>query len=243
MRLATVAALALGTVAGSGPSAALELSPLTIMLDAEQPVGVLKLRNDGVQPAAFQITGLEWSQEGGEDIHAASPDLIVTPPIVSLEPGDSVLVRVGFLSRADDGGREGDYRLLLRDISQIEQTGSPLKVRTQVLLPVFFAPDAITHDVVVEKAAGEDGEACVEVRNEGNVHKKLVSIGPRGNSDALPVHHYVLAGATAKVCPLALEGELAGEALRAGLTSAYSNKVEFHDIPIPVAATPPGATR
>ncbi len=238
-----MAALALGTVAGSGPALALEISPLTIMLDAEAPVGVLKVRNDSLRPAAFQITGLEWSQEGGKDVHAVSPDLIVTPPIVSLEPGDSVLVRVGFLSRSEGGEREGGYRLLLRDISQIEETGSPLKVRTQVLLPVFFAPNAITHDVVVEEAVGPDGETCVEVRNEGSVHKKLVSIGQRGRSDALAVQHYVLAGATAKVCPRALEGELAGEALRAGLTSAYSNKVEFHDIPISVATAPTGATR
>lgn len=241
--LATAAAMALAAVTGSPSASALELTPLTIMLDAETPIGALQLSNDGVRPAAYQVTGLKWSQNHGQDAHTPASELIVTPPIVSLEPGESVIVRVGFVSPPSTAGGEGEYRLLLRDISQIEETGTPLKVRTQVLLPVFVSPDEISHAVNVRETSGSQGQKCLEVRNTGNVHKKLVSVGPRGKADAVSIQQYILAGETGTVCPRALEGELAGEALQVGLTSAYSNRVEFHDVSYPVATASPGASR
>lgn len=238
-RPAAMAAMAaLSAFAAASQAVALELSPLTIVLDDEAPVQTLLLSNDTELEAAYQITGMDWAQADGRPVHDLDTDLIVTPPIVSLAPGESVIVRVGLLNPKPRAREEDTYRLLIRDISQLPETGAPLRVRTQILLPVFRRPSQIHTQVEAAQTFDADGRACLELRNGGDVHQKLVVVEAADQSGAATaVQEYVLAGETAQVCPVELEGKLAGRSLRAGFTSAYTNKVEYHDVSLPGPGT------
>ncbi len=224
--------LAFAVAMGAGAAGALELSPLTILLDEDEPIGSLMLRNDGVRDAAYQITGLGWTQRDGEDVHNEDTDLIVTPPIVALAPGESAIVRVGLLApEAAARAQEGGYRLLIRDISQLSSSGAPLKVRTQVLLPVFLRPENMIEEIDVAETRDAAGRRCLAMHNRGSAHKKLVMVAARnGPAEETIVQQYVLAGERARICPQVLDEALAGKPLKAGFTSAYSNKVEYHDV-------------
>lgn len=234
-RLAAMAALS--AFAGVSSAAALELSPLTIVLNDDAPVRTLLLTNDTTKDAAYQITGMDWSQADGESVHSTDTDLIVTPPIVSLAPGESVIVRVGLMDLNTDE-QEASYRLLIRDITQLRETGAPLRVRTQLLLGVFVRPKDLRPEIEIAETLDLEGRACLDIQNRGNVHQKLVSVRPAdGSEGAVAVQQYVLAGAGAEVCPVELEGKLARKKLRAGFTTAYSNKVEYHDVSLPGPGT------
>ncbi len=222
-----VCALAMAT----GSASALELSPVTVILSEAKPIGSVVLRNEKDRPAAFELEGLKWSQRDGRDIHTVDSDLIVTPPIVSLAPGESILVRVGLLSTAPDAVAEDSYRLKILDISSLEETRTPLKIRTQVLMPVFVRPAESVEDIVSTLATDREGRTCLFLENNGNVHQKLVSVASRSDaSQSVAVQQYVLAGGKGRVCPKALGEELAGVSLKAGFTSAYTNKVTYHDV-------------
>jgi fimbrial chaperone protein len=149
-RLAVLAGLALAGLA-MPVMAATTISPILI----DVPTGgraIVTVRNDRARDVLYQVAVLSWQVVDGEDRHEPTQDFIASPPLFTLAPSASQIVRIGFRNPARLPV-ERAYRLV---VAEVPTEASPLLPRpddiraedrviefsVQYLLPVFVAPSS-----------------------------------------------------------------------------------------------------
>jgi fimbrial chaperone protein len=160
--------LALGFSAAN--AATFSVSPLRIELDASHRADMLTLRNTGDEPLRIQVRSMHWGMAGdGQWQLTPSEDLIVTPQLLEIAPGQSGQLRIGTLLAA--GAQEASYRLLLDELPNVsddKSTPSPeIRVLTQVSLPVFLEPTRDSRVPGVSSALMEHGDLVIGIGDEG----------------------------------------------------------------------------
>src|SRR5262245_58348027 len=70
------------------------VSPVRVELSAQSRTQALTVRNDGAEPSVVQVQLYEWSQEAGQDILRPTGELLVSPPVFTVQPGQSQLLRI-----------------------------------------------------------------------------------------------------------------------------------------------------
>lgn len=194
-----VLGLAFLILTGLAQAGSFGVSPIRVTLTPQQPTGMLTVRNESNEETVVQVQANAWSQQDGVDVLEESADLIAVPPLFTLPPGGSQVVRVG-LRRPPAVEGELTYRLLLREVPPPpadDFTG--LQVALNLSLPVFVLPaggaQPELHGGLVNDA---DGAISLQLLNAGNAHVQLQQFEltkPDGsvlNSSALSV--YLLPG-------------------------------------------------
>lgn len=149
------------------------VSPIKAELTAQRAVTSLNVRNDGSESVSIQLQTNSWSQRDGVDVQSPTTDLIASPPIFSLEPGASQVVRVG-LRKPLAGTVETTYRLLLQELPPAPTPGfQGLKVALALSVPVFVAPATPPTENWDWQLNQVDGELQVRLHNQGNVHARI----------------------------------------------------------------------
>jgi fimbrial chaperone protein len=176
-------ALFLCSLAARGAS--LGISPLRVELSAAQTTGALTLRNAGDAPTLVQVRAVAWSQRDGEEIYEATEDVIVSPPIFTLQGNSAQVIRVG-LRRAPDAERELSYRLFLQEVPAPPKPGQPgVQMALRIGLPVFVAPTrAQAHKLEWRATREADGALSVVADNPGNLHVQVVGFDLVGAGEA-----------------------------------------------------------
>lgn len=174
-RLGALALLALAAL----PAAAADLGimPVAVQLDRLRDRSTVQVTNRGREPVILQAEAIAWTREAGVDRDAPTADLIVNPPLFTLPPGQTQIVRLG-LRRADAAEHEGTYRLVLREVPSPtagDGLGVAGNVRVLVALrvPVYVAPQAVRRDERWQARLDADGQLVARVSNAGNVHLKV----------------------------------------------------------------------
>ena len=159
------------TMAGS-----FALNPVRLTLSAQQSTGVLTLRNDGTRPGVMQLEVVSWSQQEGQDITTPTRDILATPPIFTVPPGGSQIVRVG-LRKPADPHREVSYRLILHEVPPAPTANSNgLQVALRFSVPVFVAPVVpATSMLSWEATRTPQGALRIELTNSGNTHTQITN--------------------------------------------------------------------
>jgi fimbrial chaperone protein len=178
------AVTATGAEAGS-----LGVSPIRVDLSAAAPTAAITLENTGVAPMVVQLQAMRWSAVDQHDRYEATQELLVTPPIATIAPGRSQIVRLG-ITGTPPARREEAYRIFIEEVPPPPQAGSQtLQVSLRIGVPVFVlppqpAPPALSWSVVVG-----DGAPALQVRNDGDVHSRLLDVKVRADGVAaeLPV--------------------------------------------------------
>jgi fimbrial chaperone protein len=116
-------------VAGS-----LRVGPTRLDLSVRHPVVVLEVQNTGGSAALAQLDTFAWRQAGGGDLLEPTADIIVTPTVMELAPGETRLVRVG-LRQANAAEVERSYRLFVREVPT--EGGPALRFALRIGVPVF----------------------------------------------------------------------------------------------------------
>ena len=113
--------IAVPALAGS-----LSVTPVRVELSNAQRSAALTVRNDGDQPSVVQAQLVAWSQESNEDKLDPTVDLLASPPIFTVAPGASQILRVA-LRRAPDSAVERTYRILVTEVPGKPQQASPAR--------------------------------------------------------------------------------------------------------------------
>lgn len=194
-----VLGLAFLILTGLAQAGSFGVSPVRVTLTPQQPTGMLTVRNQSNEQTVVQVQANAWSQQDGADVLEESADLIAVPPLFTLPPGGSQVVRVG-LRRAPAVEGELTYRLLLREVPPPpadDFTG--LQVALNLSLPVFVLPAGGAQPELQGGLASDvDGTISLQLLNAGNAHVQLQQFEltkPDGsvlNSSALSV--YLLPG-------------------------------------------------
>jgi fimbrial chaperone protein len=187
------AAAVLAAVFAYGTAAAqVMIDPVVVELAAQQRVAAISvsLSPKATAPARIQAQVFRWTQgRGGEDLEEPSNDLLVTPVIAEIKPGQKQMFRVALRGPRPAPG-ELAYRLLLDNIAEPEevqvagQAAAAVKLHMRYDLPVLFAPVVpIMERVQWQSCPGQAvaAEACVRLSNVGNRRIKIKTLTLSGD--------------------------------------------------------------
>jgi len=150
-------------------AATFSINPLRVELDARHRTDVITLKNVAESPLRVQVRAMLWSvADDGQWQLTPSKDLIVTPELVEIPPGQETQLRVGALP--DPGASEGTYRLLLDELPNLDSGAEPLseiRVLTQISMPVFLEPAQRTRVPSLGAATVEHGTLGVGLADSG----------------------------------------------------------------------------
>ncbi|MFU2329086.1 molecular chaperone [Pseudomonas sp. NFX98] len=219
MRCTLSAMLLLGVGKVQAASSVL-IWPIDPVLEADQQASALWLENRGSETANLQIRVFAWSQSGFNDQYQNQRDVIGSPPVAKIEPGQKQLVR---LTRTRDvpPGQELAYRIIIDEIPSAKppqaddgKTAAAIRFQMRYSVPLFAYgaglwskedttrqrdPKGIGLPNLTWRTVAVDGKPYVEVRNQGAVHARLTDVALKQGSQTKPLVEgllgYVLPGA------------------------------------------------
>lgn len=186
----------------------LQVSPISLSLQARETASGLTLSNSGNNTVHAQVRVYQWLQDEKGDQLTPSRGLLASPPIIELKPGEKQLIRI-IRAKAPPQGTgavEDAYRILVDEIpvkSANQTTG--LQFALSYSLPVFVQPVGVTKTnpkLQWSTHLQPDGKAVtLRVSNSGNGHAQLARLSfvdTAGNSTVMNpgLLGYVLPGAT-----------------------------------------------
>ena len=83
----TAIVLCLILAAANAAAASFVVNPIRVNLTPEQRVVALSVTNNGKQPVRVQAQPMAWRVEDNEDAYVASTELLVNPPLFTLDAG------------------------------------------------------------------------------------------------------------------------------------------------------------
>lgn len=168
-------ALASGLAAASG----LQVSPVTLSLQPAQNADGLWLSNSGDGVVHAQARVYHWSQEHGTERQTPSRGLVVSPPMLTLEPGARQLVRVIRTGAPPNGAGavEDAYRIEIDELPVKEPASKGLQFVLHYSLPVFVEPVGATAAPTLQwRLVREGDEASLEAGNSGSAHAQIAAV-------------------------------------------------------------------
>lgn len=212
---AAVFLLALTLASGFAFAASLQVAPTSLTLQATQNAEGLWLSNSGDQPVQVQLRVYRWTQSDGVESLDPTRDLVVSPPMQTLPPGQRQLVRV-IRTAPVPPQSELSYRVIVdelpTDATPADKQGLRFVLRYSI--PVFIVPQAqptesgkkaepaaIAPALQARLLTGNDGQAMLEVRNSGSQHAQIADLAfgktAAGAEPVVPgLLGYALAGQT-----------------------------------------------
>ncbi len=176
------------------------VSPTRVELSTQQARAALTIQNNGTEAVVIQAQTAAWLQENGQDQYLANADLLATPPIFTIEPGDTQIVRIG-MRRAISSDQELSYRLFLQEVSPPPKPGFlGLQVGLRISIPIFIEPKVKADPILDWKVQQQaDNRIKVSLTNGGNAHIQVIdfSISSSDREQALAVQQvsaYLLPG-------------------------------------------------
>jgi fimbrial chaperone protein len=206
----TKPAIIAGLLLSSGLAVAsgLQVSPISLSLQARETASGLTLSNTGNDMVHAQVRVYQWLQDEQGDQLTPSRGLLASPPMIELKPGEKQLIRI-IRAKAPPQGTdavEDAYRISVNEIpvkSADQTTG--LQFSLSYSLPVFVQPVGVTKTSPKLKWSTHlqpDGkEIKLRVSNSGNGHAQLAALSfvdTAGNSTVINpgLLGYVLPGTT-----------------------------------------------
>lgn len=193
---------------GLAVASGLQVSPISLSLQARENANGLTLSNSGNDKVQAQVRVYQWLQDSEGEQLTPSRGLLASPPMIEIDPGDRQLIRI-IRAKAPPQGTgavEDAYRVLVNEIplkSDNQKTG--LQFALSYSLPVFVQPVGVTKtspQLQWSTHLQPDGkEIKLRVSNSGNGHAQLAGLSfvdTAGKSTVINsgLLGYVLPGAT-----------------------------------------------
>ncbi|MFG6414736.1 molecular chaperone [Roseateles sp. DC23W] len=160
------------------------LMPVTVKLDRANDRATVQVMNNGQEPVLMQAEAIAWNRVGGIDIDAPTSDLIVNPPVFTVQPGQTQVLRLG-LRRSPQLEQEATYRIVLREVpmprpSDVLNVAGSVRVLVALRVPVYVAPAQVKRSEQWQVSRAPNGELLAQVSNGGNVHLKVSELRLQG---------------------------------------------------------------
>lgn len=214
--------LAVGVAQSAQAASSILIWPIDPVLEADQQASALWLENRGDTPANLQVRVFAWNQQGFDDKYENQRDVVGSPPVATILPGQKQLIR---LTRAKSfpAGEEHAYRIIIDEIPLplppaepgSNKTAAAIRLQMRYSVPLFAygaglwsKPDASRPrdptGAGLPQLSGRtlkvDGKSYIELINRGAVHARLTEASLKSGSQSKPVVEglfgYVLPGAT-----------------------------------------------
>jgi len=158
--------------AWSAPASAgtLQVNPVLVEINADRRTASVTVRNEEAVPVTIRAYALAWNQADGQDNYEETGEVIVSPPVATIAPGASQLVRVGLRAPAN-GARA--YRLVIEEVPEANPGGG-IRVALRLNLPLYV--QTAPGDVAQLRWSAQrhpDGGWSFEATNSGTGYARL----------------------------------------------------------------------
>jgi fimbrial chaperone protein len=158
----------------------LRVGPTRLDLSTQHPIAVLEVENTGDSPTLAQVDALTWTQSAGEEVLEPAQDLIATPLVMNLAPGETQKVRVGLRELGNDR-TERSYRVIVGEVTPTFVASAGLRFAVRISVPVFASTRAPQGAGAREPTAltwrlrpDVTGCARLEIANEADRHEHVI---------------------------------------------------------------------
>lgn len=156
------------------------LMPVAVKLDRANDRATVQVQNNGQEPVLMQAEAIAWTRAGGLDLDGPTNDLIVNPPVFTVQPGQTQVLRLG-LRRSQALEQEATYRIVLREVpmprpSDVLNVAGSVRVLVALRVPVYVAPDQVKRGEQWKVSRADNGDLLAQVSNTGNVHLKVAEL-------------------------------------------------------------------
>lgn len=184
-----------GPIAGAQ---ALSVIPVNIFLSPGQKATSMTVTNQGKTETAIQIRVFAWNQPDGNDKLTASDEVVASPPIATMAPGATQVVRL--ILRKSPQDREATYRILLDQIPPPAEPGV-VHIVLRMSIPIFAQPAIRSFADVQFHLERDAGQIYLVGFNAGNLHESIRNIvlttsDGRKLKEDTNTSPYILSGAT-----------------------------------------------
>lgn len=234
--LLAIAALFIATQA---PAASLRVAPVLIDLRAPARAATLTLQNMQQQGVDVQIRVFRWRQKDGRESLDPTTDVVVSPPIIKLEPGVEQVVRVVRTATQAVTGEES-YRVIVDELpAPSRRRDGTVALLLRYSIPVFFADRDGTDPKIAWRIERTGTAYTVSATNAGAKRLRVANMTLKDTRGATLARQdglvgYVLGGSSTRFTVRALA---AGAPAGAVTLAAESDAGPFH------ATVTPRATR
>lgn len=158
-------------------AASFHLAPVRLTLSADRSTAALTITGNDSGKRTLQLDVVSWHQRQGEDIYEPTDELLVTPPIMELQPGESRIIRVG-LHHAAAADKEAAYRLYIREVPPPPEPGfKGVRVVLNIGVPVFVLPKApVSSELHWQARRLAGGGVQLELANRGKAHAQITEL-------------------------------------------------------------------
>lgn len=174
--------------------------PLRVTFENNKTSGVVTVRNADTKPLLLQPTMTKWTQVDGQEVLEPTRDILLSPPLVEIPPGESQTVRI-VLRREADATTQSTYRLVLQEVPRkVESTGQQVVMALKITLPVFVT--AKTPSPPILSVATAAGSSVLQFSNSGKTHIQVKTVAVSDGTNQIAKSEsmfYVLAGQTIKL--------------------------------------------
>ena len=175
------AALCASVTAAPAVAGTLQVNPVLVQIGGDRRTATVTVRNEESVPVAIRAYPLAWSQPEGQDRYEDGAPVIVSPPIFTIPPGGTQLVRVGLRNPA--AGPQA-YRLIIEEVPEATPAEG-IRVALRLNLPLYAGIDA--GDAAQLRWAAErqaDGGWLVSAENPGPGYVRLSGDAARAATGA-----------------------------------------------------------
>lgn len=163
----------------------IKITPVRLDLSNQVPVATLKITNPSDAPLSVQTQLMRWTQSKGTDHYEVSQDILVMPPLFTVAPRQTQIMRLAFRQYA--GEEELAYRLYLKEIKPAQDLNpSALNMTLRIGIPIFVSPGGKIKAQYTWKIKNVANKGVlVTLKNEGNKTLFVDSLSLLGENGTL----------------------------------------------------------
>lgn len=121
-------------------AAQVSVAPLRLELAGAETSAVLRVTNPSARAVGVQVRVFGWGQKDGADSFFATSDVMVSPSIIEIAPGQTQIFRVARRDAASDG--EKRFRVAVDQLPDPELTSAgEAQARIRFTIPLFVDRD------------------------------------------------------------------------------------------------------
>lgn len=166
---------------GSAWCGSFTVNPVRIQVSSSRPNAIVLITNRDDQPLRLQAQVVAWKPDGEKDVYADSDDIVLNPPIATVEPHQTQFIRLG-LRHQVEGSEEQSYRLIVEEVPPPPQPGfRGVQTIFKVSIPIFAGPKSTTAPQLHwEAARTSDAHLRLTAVNRGSAHVQIKSLEVTG---------------------------------------------------------------
>jgi fimbrial chaperone protein len=172
-----------------------EISPVVLELSSARTAGVVKIINNDTHDVSLQLRAYDWVQKDSQDQLDPTQTLIISPPVFTLAPGASQVIRI--VSKRPAESNEVAYRLLVDELPTAAE-GPAINFKFRISMPIFIAPTGAPN-LKLGWSLSASKPPKLLVTNSGNRRGRMLNVVltlPNGKKVTPPAgaNPYTLAG-------------------------------------------------